>query len=86
MKLRRLLVLGGLISAAFTYGLFAPVCQSQSISSSQVNVSLVTDEADAVLAILAERRANGNGSRLAAAHLNNFNDVRRLFLRKYSFR
>lgn len=37
---------------------FAPVCLAQSPLPSTVNVSLVTDEAEAVLAVLAKKRAN----------------------------
>jgi hypothetical protein len=58
VKLRRSLTFGSIAFAIFAYGLFAPTSQAQPISSSQVNVRLVTDEADAVLAILARRKAN----------------------------
>jgi hypothetical protein len=58
VKLRRLLLFGNLTCAILAYCLFALTCQAQTISSSQVNVNLVTDEADAVLAILAKKRAS----------------------------
>jgi Putative zinc dependent peptidase (DUF5700) len=54
---RCLLVLGSLTCVIFAYALFAPTCQAQA-TPAQVNVQLVTDEADAVLAILAKQRAN----------------------------
>jgi hypothetical protein len=44
----------------FLYGIFglAPVCHAQSTTLSHLNVRLITDEAEAVLAILAKRKAN----------------------------
>jgi hypothetical protein len=53
MKHSRLVGLSALTFIIPAYGLFAPACQAQSFASSLVNVNLVTDEADAVLAILA---------------------------------
>jgi hypothetical protein len=58
VKLRRLFGLGGLSFIVGACHLFAPACQAQSVTSSRVNVSLVTDEAEAVLAILDKKRAN----------------------------
>ncbi len=58
VKLRRLLVLGSLTFSVFAVRLLVPACNAQSISSSQVSVTLVTDEADAVLALLARKKAN----------------------------
>jgi len=56
--LGRLLVLGSLTFSVFAVLLHVPACNAQSISPSQVNVTLVTDEADAVLALLARKKAN----------------------------
>lgn len=58
VKLRRLFGLSGLAFIIGACHLFAPACQARSVTSSRVEVSLVTDEADAVLAILAKRRAS----------------------------
>jgi hypothetical protein len=58
VRFRCLLALSGLIFSVFAYGHFAPACQAQPVATSRVNVHLVTDEAEAVLAILAKRKAN----------------------------
>lgn len=44
----------------FLYGIFglAPVCPAQGTAQSRVTVRLITDEAEAVLAILAKKKAN----------------------------
>src|ERR1051325_9800583 len=58
MKLRRFMVLGLLIFTLFSYSPFNPTCRAQALNPSSVKVNLVTDEAEAVLSILAKRRAN----------------------------
>jgi hypothetical protein len=58
VRFRCLLALSGLIFSVFAYGHFASACQAQPVATSRVNVHLVTDEAEAVLAILAKRKAN----------------------------
>jgi Putative zinc dependent peptidase (DUF5700) len=58
VNLRRLVGLSSLTIVIIAYGLFAPDCQAQPTSSSKVDVRLVPDEADAVLAILSKRRAS----------------------------
>jgi len=58
MRLRLLLALSSLTVCVAVLGDSSPGCQAHSVAISRVNVHLVTDEADAVLAILAKRRAN----------------------------
>jgi hypothetical protein len=58
MKLRRFMVLGNLIFILFSYSPFNPTCRAQALNPSSVKVNLVTDEADAVLSILARKRAH----------------------------
>jgi hypothetical protein len=58
VKFQRLLALGSLNFVIFAYGFVACSGHAQTISSSPVNVNLVTDEAEAVLAILNKKRAN----------------------------
>jgi hypothetical protein len=57
MKLRQLFWRGGLIFVILICGHLAPDCLARSGNSPQLNVRLVTDEADAVLAILARKSA-----------------------------
>src|SRR5438552_18487702 len=54
----RSLAFSSLTFCIFSYVLSSPACRAQSVGDSRVNVQLVTDEADAVLAILAKRNAN----------------------------
>jgi hypothetical protein len=58
VRLQRLLALGTLTFVISVYGLFSPSGHAQTISSSPVNVNLVIDEAEAVLAILSKQSAN----------------------------
>ena len=58
MRIWRLLAFSSLIFCTFVYVHCSPACQARSVDPSRVNVRLVTDEADAVLAILAKRKAN----------------------------
>jgi|GEM_PF-253119 len=57
MKLVRSLVICCLCSVVFGFGALVPVC-SAGPAVSRVKVTVVTDEADAVLAILAKRKTN----------------------------
>lgn len=58
MKLRQFIYYSALVIIASGTFVSAPVGMAQTSTSSTVNVRLVTDEADAVLAILAKRRTN----------------------------
>ena len=53
-------IVRGLLTSIVICGMcgFAPTCSAQSSAASVVNVRLVTDEAEAVLAVLAKRKAN----------------------------
>jgi hypothetical protein len=57
MSLERLPVLYRLMCGFVAYGILASVCLARSGNSQPVDVRIVTDEADAVLAILARRQA-----------------------------
>ena len=58
MRIRHLLAFNILIFCISVHGHFSPACEAQSVGDSRVNVRFVTDEADAVLAVLAKRNAN----------------------------
>lgn len=47
-----------MLYAIVAYIVFAPICLAQPLNSSAVNVKVVTDEADAVLVILAKSKSN----------------------------
>ncbi|HWS55832.1 MAG TPA: hypothetical protein VN228_16955, partial [Pyrinomonadaceae bacterium] len=51
------LILRVLVYAVLTCGAFAPVCAARTAGPPVVRVSVVTDEAEAVLAVLAKKRA-----------------------------
>src|SRR5213080_3426018 len=58
VRIRRVLALSTLIICISVHGHFSPAYQAQSVGDSRVYVRLVTDEAEAVLAILSKRKAN----------------------------
>src|SRR6266699_1059757 len=58
VRIRSLLAFSSLIFSISIYVHCSPACRAQSVGSSRVDVRLVTDEADAVLTILAKRNAN----------------------------
>ena len=58
MKLARSLIIYKLMPGVILYAVFAMVCLAQSDTLSAIKVSVVTDEADAVLTILAKKQAN----------------------------
>lgn len=56
LRLKRSLVVRVLVFGVLTHGVFALACPSHPVSPSAVKVSIVTDEAEAVLTILAKKR------------------------------
>src|SRR5436309_8158313 len=58
VRVKRSLVINSLLCGFIACGILAANCSAQSIGSSAVNVRIVTDEADAVLAILAKQAAH----------------------------
>src|SRR5437588_504443 len=58
VRIRRVLAFSTLIICISVHGHFSPAYQAQSVGDSRVYVRLVTDEAEAVLAILSKRKAN----------------------------
>lgn len=58
MKLRRALVLVSVTIAFLAHNVVARPSRPRPVGSPQVNVRLVTDEAEAVLAVLARKKAN----------------------------
>lgn len=57
MRLERASVIGGLFCGVLTCSLFVPLCLAGTRNPSAVEVSIVADEAEAVLAVLAKKRA-----------------------------
>lgn len=53
----RSLVMRAVACGVLAYGVFAPPCPAQSVGPPAVKVSIVTDEAEAVLAVLAKKAA-----------------------------
>lgn len=58
MTLQRSIFIYRLVCVAIVCSVFVPVCFAQSSGSLRVDVRVVTDEADAVLAILSKKRAS----------------------------
>lgn len=57
IRLKQFLIFQVVVCGVLTYGAFAPPCAARPADRPAIKVSLVTDEAEAVLAILAKRKA-----------------------------
>src|SRR5678815_2009854 len=56
IRTKQSLVIRVLVCGVLTFGVLALTCQAQRVKSSAVKVSIVADEADAVLGLLAKKR------------------------------